>query len=194
MSRKKRRARLIQSAETHPVWALGCAADVGGSRLAQPQLPSWIPGGQDWRLVEKATAPDELEPTALACYGFLLRAAAPTPEQRWWRLTRRPPGRGITVQFLQWGSAHRAALGKQAFLLVWDNASWHRSQDVQRGLRPHNQQVKQTRQGVRLVSCRVPSNSPWLNPIEPNWVHGKRAIVELERVLTAAEVEARVYA
>jgi hypothetical protein len=26
--------------------------------------------------------------------------------------------------------------------------------------------------------CRLPVKSPWLNPIEPRWLHGKRAIVE----------------
>ena len=39
--------------------------------------------------------------------------------------------------------------------------------------------------------CQLPSKSPWLNPIEPRWVHGKRAIVEPERLLSAPEVEAR---
>ena len=44
---------------------------------------------------------------------------------------------------------------------------------------------------MRIVACRLPSKSPWLNPIEPKWVHGKRAIVEPEQVLTAREVEMR---
>src|SRR4051794_41970498 len=46
--------------------------------------------------------------------------------------------------------------------------------------------------GVRIVVCRLPSKSPWLNPIEPKWVHGKRAIVEPDRMLTAQEVKERV--
>lgn len=162
--------------------------------MAQPQLHSWAPGGQALRLVEKAAAPHDPEPKALACYGLLLRATAPTPEQGGLRFTRGQPVRGITVQFLLGGSDHLAALGKQALLLVWNNASWHRSQKGQRWLRLHNPRVKQTRQGARLVSCRLPTQSPWLNPIEPPWVHRKRAIVEPERMLTAAEVEARVYA
>ena len=28
------------------------------------------------------------------------------------------------------------------------------------------------------LSAFLPSKSPWLNNIEPKWVHGKRAIVE----------------
>ena len=30
--------------------------------------------------------------------------------------------------------------------------------------------------------------------IEPKWVHGKRAVSEPDRLLSAAEIEARVYA
>jgi hypothetical protein len=41
---------------------------------------------------------------------------------------------------------------------------------------------------VRIVACYLPIKAPWLNAIEPKWVHGKRAIVEPDRPLTAAEV------
>jgi hypothetical protein len=40
-------------------------------------------------------------------------------------------------------------------------------------------------QGVRIISCLLPKQSPWLNPIEPKWVHGKRKIVEPDGVLGA---------
>jgi hypothetical protein len=42
--------------------------------------------------------------------------------------------------------------------------------------------------------CRLPSRSPWLNAIEPKWVHGKRAVVEPTRKLTAAELQQRLCA
>ena len=32
------------------------------------------------------------------------------------------------------------------------------------------------------------------NPIEPKWAYGKRAVSEADRLLSAAELEARVYA
>jgi hypothetical protein len=34
---------------------------------------------------------------------------------------------------------------------------------------------------------QLPSKSPWLNRIEPKWVHGKRAIAEPFHKLTGAE-------
>jgi hypothetical protein len=71
---------------------------------------------------------------------------------------------------------------------------WHISHEVRTWLRQHNHHVKQTGHGVRILACRLPSKSPWLNPIEPKWVHGKRAIVEPDRLLSAQEVMDRVRA
>jgi hypothetical protein len=44
-----------------------------------------------------------------------------------------------------------------------------------------------------MLVCRLPSKSPWLNPIEPKWAHGKRAIVEPARKLTAAKLKQRLW-
>jgi hypothetical protein len=38
----------------------------------------------------------------------------------------------------------------------------------------------------------LPTKSPWLNPIEPKWLHGKRAIVEPVRTLSAPELITRI--
>ena len=35
--------------------------------------------------------------------------------------------------------------------------------------------------------------APWLNPIEPKWLHGKRAIAEPARKLAAEEIRQRVH-
>ena len=97
----------------------------------------------------------------------------------------------VTVAYLTWVCAELAREGKKALLLVWDNASWHISREVRSWLKAYNRQAKQEGR-VRILSCRLPSKSPWLNPIEPKWRHGKRAILEPERVLTAQEVKDRV--
>lgn len=100
----------------------------------------------------------------------------------------------VPIACLAWCSAQRAAQGFTAVLVLWDNASWHRSQAGQRWIRQHNQQVKRGAVGGRLVVCPLPSTSPWLNPIEPKGVHGKRAVSEPARLLRADELEARVCA
>ena len=81
---------------------------------------------------------------------------------------------------------------KKALLLVWDNASWHVSRAVRRWIRAHNRQAKQ-HGVVRIVTCQLPTKSPGLNPLEPRWMHGKRAVAESDHKLTAHELINRVY-
>jgi hypothetical protein len=86
------------------------------------------------------------------------------------------------------------ARGTTVLLLIWDNASWHIGKAVMDWIRAHNREVKQAGCGVRILACRLPVKAPWLNPIEPKWVHGKRAVVGPARLLTADELEERVCA
>ena len=76
--------------------------------------------------------------------------------------------------------------------LIWGNASWHVSQRVRAWIRAHNRKVKPRGHGVRILPCPLPVKSPWLNPVEPKWVHAKRAIVEPTRLLSVQEVADRV--
>lgn len=122
---------------------------------------------------------------------MLLRHGA-EPEEVWLRFVTGRPVSAITVQFLDWCCGKLQDQGVPVWLLVWDNASWHLSRAVRSWIKTHKQQVKQERKGVRILPCFLPTKSPWLNPIEPKWVHGKRAIVEPARLLTAQEVAERV--
>jgi len=181
-------------AVTHPTWGLGCGDAVWWSRLAQPALPTWVPDEHAWRLGEQARPKADPEPQALACYGLLVRHVPNQPAQMLLRCVERRPVSAETTAFRAWCRTRLAAQGLTAVLLLWDNASWHISQEVRTGLRQHKQKVKQTGQGVRILACRLPRKSPWLHPIEPKGVHGKRAIVEPDRLLSAQEVMERVYA
>lgn len=143
-------------------------------------------------LVQLEQVKDDSDPKALACYGMLLRRPHEPADQMLLRFVTDRPVSAATTDFLAWCSQRLATQGISALVLMWDNASWHTSQHVQQWLRAHNRAVKRTSQGVRFIACRLPSKSPWLNPIEPKWVHGKRAISELTRLLTADELEQRV--
>jgi hypothetical protein len=130
------------------------------------------------RLVEKEAPKADTDRQALACYGLFL---PPTDTM----LRRFVPGRPVsqgTCDELAWVADRLAHDGKQALVLIWDNAPWHRSHIVRKWLKAHNQRVKRAG-GCRLIGCPLPSKSPWLNPIEPRWVHGKRAIMEPTRLL-----------
>jgi transposase len=133
-------------------------------------------------------AKDDPGNKALACYGLLL----PELDEVWLRFLDGRPVSAVTAAFLEWCCQEAAARGRRALRLVWDNASWHISKEVQAWVRAHNRQVKASGQGVRLVACPLPIKSPWLNPIEPKWVHTKRKVVEPARLLSAHELAARV--
>jgi hypothetical protein len=185
----------MRLAASHPEWALGCEDETWWSRVAQPALPAWTPAPQPLPLVEQTVPRTDPDPQALACYGLLVQERTlqgVSQEHVWLRFVADRPVSAVTVACLTWVCAQLTARGKTALLLVWDNASWHGSQAVRQWLREHNRQVKRQGQGVRIVSCPLPSKSPWLNPLEAPGVHGKRAVVEPARLLTAAELVERV--
>ena len=183
---------MIALAQSHPDWAIGYEDETWWSRVARPALHAWAEA-EPLRLVEQTVTKHDPDPKALACYGLLVRPGDDAPEDIWLRFVDGRPVSAITTAFLDWCCARLAAAGVGTLVLVWDNAGWHGSKEVRRWLRAHNQRVHREG-GVRIVPCFLPSKSPWLNPIEPRWVHGKRRIVEPARLLTAAEVEERVCA
>jgi hypothetical protein len=127
-------------------------------------------------------------PAAAAYYGLLRRD---TGGMMLRFVDGRPVSR-VTTASLGWACGRLAAEGKRALWLVWDNASWHVSKEVRAWVKAHNRAARAAG-GVRVVVCRLPSKSPWLNPVEPLWVHGKRAAVAPDWKLTAAELTRRVY-
>ena len=102
------------------------------------------------------------------------------------------PVSSVTCAFLAWAVGRLAAEGVRVLALVWDNAPWHVSRAVRAWVRDHNRRVKAAGTGCRPLVCRLPSKSPWLNPIEPKWMHGKRAVAEPGRKLTGQELRQRL--
>lgn len=180
--------RLIRLAESHPEWVVGFEDETWWSRFEQPNLHSWAEAGEQMRLLQKEARKDDADPKALSCYGLYV----PELERTWLRFVDGRPVSAITTQFLEWSCQRLEAMGKKALLLVWDNASWHKSKFVKDWIAAHNRRVKDSGLGVRIVPCLLPKKSPWLNPIEPKWVHGKRKVVEPDGLLGAYELADRV--
>ncbi len=162
---------MIAWASSQPDWATGFLDEVWWSRFALPRLYAWQDQSHPVRLVEQ-----------------------PQRDQMWLRFVTGRPVSAITTQFLDWCCQRLLEQGKHNWLLIWDNASWHKSQAVRHWIRQHNQQIKQTGKGVRILPFLLPTQSPWLNPIEPKWVHGKRNVVEHDGLLTAQQLAERVCA
>lgn len=181
----------------HADWVLGFEDETWWSRFARPHLHTWTDAAEGavgpLRVVEQALPKADPDPKALACYGVLLRQVG-QPERVWLRFVDGRPVSDITEQFLGWCCTRMQEAGVRVWALIWDNASWHVSKRMRAWIRAYNRRVKQTGLGVRILSCYLPVKSPWLNPIEPKWVHGKRAILEPARLLSAHEVADRVCA
>ena len=181
--------------KSHPDWALGFEDETWWSRLEQPHMHSWAETDHPLRLVEKVLTKDDPGPKALACYGLLvgwIGSQFEWDETIWLRFVEGNPNSILTEHFLAWCCEKLQAVGKSVLVLIWDHASWHISRAMRHWIRDHNRQVKRSGQGVRILSCLLPKKSPWLNSIEPMWIHGKRRVVEPERVLSPHEIVERV--
>ena len=184
--KKHRRDRLIELG-TRYGWVIGFMDEIWWSRFALPRMHEWGTA-HSVRLVEQTPRKDDPDPQALACYGLWWANAA----RMLLRFVPGRPVRQVTTAFLEWVCAELERAGQRGVVLIWDNASWHVSAEVRSWIAAHNAAAKQTGQGVRILVAGLPTKSPWLNTIEAKWKHGKEAIVEPTRSLSAAEVEERV--
>jgi len=177
---------VIRYAQSQEAFAYGFEDEVWWSRTAQPALHSWC-CDQPLRLIEKQRAKDDPDGPAIACYGCYL----PSTNEMLLRFVDGRPVSTVTCTFLAWLTARFTDQGKRALFLIWDNATWHNSKCVRTWVKAQNRLAKQ--QGTcRLIICRLPSKSPWLNPIEPKWLHGKRAIAEPVHTLPMTELIQRI--
>jgi hypothetical protein len=179
-------------------------------------MHAWAPSGEPFRLIEREADSDEEDPKALACYGVYLPTGSaeeepseeepseeepseeePSEEETdsdmMLRFVEGRPVSEVTNTFLEWVCERLNDRGTDVWALIWDQASWHMSHKVQNWIQEHNEQVKKEEDGVRILACELPSKSPWLNPIEPKWLHGKRAICEPDGTLTPKDVVERVH-
>ncbi len=178
----------MEIASVNPEWAVGFEDECWWSRVALPTFNAWGADREPLRLIQRSVAKDDPEPKAVSCYGLYL----PQLDETWLRFVDGRPVSSITTQFLEWSLEKLEAEGKKVLLLIWDNASWHVAKEVRRWLGKHNREVKHSGKGVRIVNCLLPKQSPWLNSIEPKWVHAKRKVVEPDGLLGAYELAERV--
>ena len=194
--KKGARDRLIRLAATHPSGRWASRTRSGGA--AWPR-PACTPGptttsrcGWSSRRSPRTT-PIRRRWPATACWS-VGRAARRLAGAGLAALRRRPPGErdhhpvpGLVLQPNSRRTARRPC--------CWSGTMPPGTSAPRSGLDPRPQSPGQAgRHGVRIVTCYLPIKSPWLNPIEPKWLHGKRRVVEPARLLSAAELIDRVCA
>lgn len=178
-------------------WAFGYQDETWWSRFSHPSLHSWVEDGQFLKLIEQTPPPDDPAPKAIACYGLAVHwyeQSEVKHEEVWLRFVEGNPCSHLTIQFLAWLLEKTCLAAKKVLVMVWAHTTWHKSRAVREWVREHNRTVKKGQQGVRLLPFLLPKQSPWLNPIEPMWIHAKRKVVEPDKKLTAEELGQRVSA
>lgn len=155
-------------ARFHPDTLLLWQDECWFSRFAQPHVQDW----DGLHLQQREPAHNETH-KALACYGAVRQDTG----QMHLAFCPGQPNSRYTVQFLSQLLRVARAEQKRLLIVIWDHASWHKSSPVRSWIREHNQQAKQN-DDVRLLAWLLPKKAPWLNPIEPHWLHGKRAVLE----------------
>lgn len=142
------------------------------------------------RLVEQPYCKDDPDPSAFACFGLDIHWK--DQEEVWLRFVKGNPKSDPLIQFMNWVLEKASQEGICVLVMFWDHATWHKSQMVRDWIHTHNQEVKQSRTGTRLLACLLPKKSPWLNPIEAKWIHAKRKVIEPDRKLPVQELADRV--
>ena len=177
---------MIRLSRSNDAIVLGFLDEVWWSRFAQPKIRTWT-NDQPLRMMQREADRTDGTPQTIACYG-LLRKDTDRVKVRF--LEERPISQ-MTILFLEWIIGELEEEGKKALFLIWDNATWHKSEKVLGWIKEHNRAARKSG-GVRIIRCQLPTKSPWLNPIEPHWMHGKKAICEPNGELTKEMIEQRV--
>jgi hypothetical protein len=175
---------LKQQAHQHSDWLLVDQDESWFSRFEQPSAYGW----GTVRLVERRAS--ELGPDkALVCYG----AVRQDSQQVYLYFSPQRPTSEQTWLFI--GALLRIARRehKRVLVMIWDNAGWHISKRLRLLIRQYNRYAKHNHDVRLLIHC-LPVKSPWLNPIEPRWVHAKRATCEPNAQLSVQELKRRLCA
>jgi hypothetical protein len=158
------------------------------SRFAQPRMHSWAAKGEELRLVERQPKPKEPD-KALACFGAVRQDTG----ERFLYFSDGQSDTERSILMLERLLEVARREKKRVLVIIWDRASWHKSQKMKAWRYQHNRMAK--RDGdVRLLIYLLPVKSHWLNPMEAHWVHAKRAIVEPDGELSAAHLKRRLCA
>lgn len=172
-------------AQLHPDWLLVDEDESWFSRFEQPTLHAWS-DGKPLAMVQREPAEKETD-QALACYGTVRQDT----RQVYLYFSPTRPLSEETWQFVQALVQVARQEGKRVLVIIWDNAGWHLSKRLRQWRRDYNRAAKVTGD-VRILTHLLPLKSPWLNPIEPRWVHAKRAICEPEGTLSVPETKRRL--
>lgn len=156
------------------------------SRFAQPTTKAWYEADTPLCLIQRDARRGEKD-KALACFG----AVRQDTHEVLLSFSDGQPNSLQTWLFVIGLLAVARQENKAVLVIIWDNASWHKSKSIRRWIHDYNRLAKVYNE-PRLLVHRLPTQSPWLNPIEPRWLHAKRAVCEPDDDLIPDELRRRI--
>ena len=157
------------------------------SRYAMPRLRSHGPRGERTRIPIRE-GPSAQPQKAVAVYGALT-----IPEKRICiQCVDQQPRSETTWNFLGCLVDYARRNHRRWLVVIWDNATFHKSQRLMEWIRQHNRAQSGRSDGVRIAPYRLPTRSPGLNPIEPHWLHCKRAVYSVATTPTPEQLKQSV--
>ena len=159
------------------------------SRFKQPNIYTFADQDAPLHLVERQPKRNEAD-QALACFGALCQETL----ERFFYFADGQPNSEKTILMLIALLTVAQTRAKRVLVVIWDRATWHKSKLLKSWVHQHNRQAKRQPDGVRLLLCLLPSKSPWLNPMEPIWLHVKGKVVEPDGELSVKVLKERLCA
>jgi hypothetical protein len=185
---KKRRNQLKWHGLTQLDWLVLEQDECWFSRFTQSNGHRWATPKEMPRLVQRLPQTQEKQ-KALACFGAICQ----NTRRRYFYFCPGQPNTDSVILMLKRLLAIARDQGKRVLLILWDRASWHKSRKLSRWIKAHNRQAKQDGD-VRLLTYLLPIQSPWLNSMEPHWIHAKRKVAQFEDRLPVAMLKRRLWA
>ncbi len=198
-AKKNARDNLIVWASQQPGWAIGFFDEVWWSRFALPRMSAWQSKEHPVRLEEQSWEKGDPDRhplwLAMVCCGKRVSRMIPHATKCGCALS--PGVRSATSPLNFSSGAARSWWRKGSTPGCWSGImpAFHLSKIVRTWIREHHR-ASSNKQAKVCASCLSSylRKAAFINPIEPKWVHGKRAVVEPTRLLSASELAQRICA
>ena len=126
-------------------------------------MNAWTLEGNSLALLQQDRSKDDPEPKAVACFGALDHESGKVLL----RFSNGQPNSTYTLEFIEYLLLVAKKRRKRVLVVIWDKATWHKSEQVRSWVKDYNHNVK-LKGGVRLLTWLLPTKSQWLNPQEPH--------------------------
>ncbi len=110
-------------------------------------MNAWTVDGKSLALLQQDKSKDDPESKAVACFGALDHETGKVHL----RFSNGQPNSTSTLEFIEYLLSVAKKRSKRVLVVIWDKATWHKSEQVRRWVKEYKQKVKREG-GVRLLT------------------------------------------